>query len=194
MHHLKKFNVYEIINDIVKIHGSRNQIYLIDLEDLDKIKKYNWHSDWNIHTQTFYASSHLPTKNKKQIAIRLHNIIMNHIPNRNIVVDHINGDTVDNRKNNLQIIPHWLNKLKSKKQSSYYGAKTKSIYPGVSYNKKIKDNGYFKEYWVARIQIQNKHITLGHFSYTPEGEAEAAQIYMKKRNQILNEYRVKYIA
>ena len=61
---------------------------LIDLEDVDKVKKYKWCS--NAHG---YAIC-------RELNTSLHRFVMDHYDN---VIDHINRDRLDNRKNNLRI-------------------------------------------------------------------------------------------
>lgn len=77
--------------------------FQIDDDDFDKIKKYNWRAQVMKRTgyDQIYVISHqriAPYKNK---TIYLHRLIMN-CP-EGMVVDHINGDTLDNRKVNLRV-------------------------------------------------------------------------------------------
>jgi len=77
------------------------------------------------------------------------------------VVDHINGDTLDNRKDNLRLCTQGEN---SKNRRAQIGT---SVYKGVGYEKKAGK-------WRARIRDNYKHIFLGYFD-TPEEAAEAYQ-------------------
>lgn len=71
-----------------------NKIFnvLIDLEDVEKCQKYSWQLLGDREKFMYFRNS------KKQL---LHRYIMN-CPD-NMVVDHINHDTLDNRKCNLRI-------------------------------------------------------------------------------------------
>jgi len=96
----------------------------------------------------------------------LHRIIMN--PCRNMVVDHINGDGLDNRKSNLRVCTQAKN-LANKRKNKY----SKSRYKGV-----VKQSNGSK--FVARC----KDIYLGSFV----SEHEAAAAYNKKALELFGEY------
>lgn len=80
----------------------------------------------------------------------LHRLIVGDIP-KGMVVDHINGNTLDNRKNNLRITTRTENNINKHKLSSKN--RTGSI--GVSINKTYG--------FTAQIQVGGKKIHLGSF-------------------------------
>jgi hypothetical protein len=133
---------------------------LIDTEDYQKIMD---NGPWYIkadHHKTYIAHSINETIGTKHTArtVFLHRYLMN--PPKSLQVDHINGETFDNRKCNLRICTHaenQRNKSKSKRNISGY--------KGVSFS---KTSGK----WYARIVKDRKIIYLGQFS-TPE-EAHSA--------------------
>lgn len=111
----------------------------IDNEDVDKIRNYKWNFSNYVYTNI----------NKKHIS--LHRIITNTInePDKyNNLIDHINGDVLDNRKSNLRICSPSEN----------------------AYNRHNKVKGYtsFKSgnkiYYRAYIYKNNKCINLGNFT------------------------------
>ena len=65
---------------------------LIDPEDFEKVSGYRWFA---IKKRGYVVAK----KNSKRIW--LHRLIMN--PPQGLVVDHINGNPLDNRKSNLKI-------------------------------------------------------------------------------------------
>lgn len=71
---------------------SRGIHFKFDLDDWNKVTKHSW---------SVSASGYLVCTYKQQ-TIRLHRMLMN-ADNNGLVVDHINGDKLDNRKNNLRI-------------------------------------------------------------------------------------------
>jgi hypothetical protein len=77
------------------------------------------------------------------------------------IVDHKNGDRLDNRKENLRIANPsqncWNSKLCTKNTSGY---------KGVTYVKKTGK-------WAAQIHLKNKKISLGSF----ESRHDAARMY-----------------
>lgn len=84
-----------------------------------------------------------------------------------LVVDHINGNTFDNRKCNLRIVTpeqNNLNKMPAKSSSSKY--------IGVFWDKN-------KNKWCAKIKVQNKQLFLGYFER--EQDAALARDYATKK-------------
>lgn len=138
---------------IIKL--SRNKEALVDDDDYERLNQLTWNC------------------NSKGYAVRqsyLHNEIIK--APKGLVVDHINGNPLDNRKCNLRIATKSQNKINSKK---YTGNRT-SKYKGVHYNK--RDN-----IWLARIGINRKRIYLGSFKTEKEAALaynEAALIYHKE--------------
>jgi len=117
---------------------------LVDDENYDYLNSLTWHL-----TKDGYASRHLPRPARK--IIFMHNLIF---PTpKGYVIDHINGDKLDNRKENLRICTHrenLLNAPKSKKR------KTTSIYKGVCW---IKSHNR----WGAHICKDGVDIQIGLF-------------------------------
>lgn len=94
-------NNYAVIICISKTFGKFE--ILIDIDDIPKIKKYYWgiKPDGNNKTKFYVQSTY---KNKR---IHLHRYILGLGSfDRSNCVDHINGNTLDNRKQNLRICTH----------------------------------------------------------------------------------------
>ena len=122
----------------------------------------------NIDIRGNYA---IITVNRKHIL--LHRIVMCVVNDRSKIVDHINGNTFDNRKCNLRIVNRNQNVWNRSKQNS----KTTSKYKGVSYRKDISK-------WHSRIKFNYKLIHLGHF----KNEVDAALAYNNKATELFGEY------
>lgn len=121
---------------------------LIDDEDWERIKKYRWFI-WKHHNK-FYVMSTIYNKITKETKnFSLHRLIMN-FP-KNMQINHIDGNGLNNQKNNLRVCTQAENLRNSKKSKN-----NTSGYKGVSYNK------YAKKY-DARIMIDHKQIFLGNF-------------------------------
>ncbi|MGA2324331.1 MAG: AP2 domain-containing protein [Sedimentisphaerales bacterium] len=91
--------------------------------------------------------------------VRLHRLIMN-APD-GILVDHKNGDGLDNRRANLRLATHSQNQCNKRKK-----ANTSSRFSGVYWDKA-------KRKWVARTKYQGKSIWLGVF----DSEIDAARAF-----------------
>ena len=112
---------------------------LIDDEDYPKVSKYIWH----IMALGYINGS---VKNKR---FYLHRFIMNAPSNK--VVDHINGNKLDNRKCNLRLCSIRDNVLNCKISKN-----NKSGTSGVSFR---KDRGKYRSY----IMVNRKQIFLGYY-------------------------------
>jgi len=96
----KEFNEYTIDNNIAYIK-IEDKICLIDSEDLSKINNKHWTLDTN-----GYAIC---------IKTRMHNLILGN-SDKYIVIDHINRNKLDNRKENLRFV----NRSENLKNSDYW--------------------------------------------------------------------------
>lgn len=83
-----------------------------------------------------------------------------------LVVNHINHITTDNKLSNLEIVT-------SRQNSNHKKIKGYSNYSGVTFNKKNKN-------WVSQIKIKGKSKYLGCF----QNELEASNAYQKALNNL----------
>ena len=119
---------------------------IVDDDDFERINKFKWYS----HIGKGYAARGKRKIDGKWKLWYLHWDIIGK-PKDGFVMDHINGNILDNRKENLRIVTPSQNKMNSKK----YKIKTSS-FKGVSWDK-------IKKKWVAQIQVRRKVIHLGRF-------------------------------
>jgi hypothetical protein len=140
-----------------KITLSSGDIVLIDKEDFKEISKYNWY----VAKRGKIKYAEKTTKGKH---IMLHRLIMN--PSTKEDIDHINGNGLDNRKENLRIcnkIENGCNRGKNKNNTSGY--------KGVFFR-----SDCFRNYsWVARLYYKRKLYILGSYKTA----MEAARAYDK---------------
>ena len=101
-----------------------------------------------------------------------HRLIMN--PNKNQLVDHINGNTLDNRTSNLRLCTHAQNIWNQKISKT-----NKSGYKGVHWNKK-------QSVWCAQIKHKgSKTRHLGQF----KNLMDAVRVREEAEKQLFGEFR-----
>jgi len=111
-------------------------------------------------------------KNNKRKNLKIHRLIAIYFidnPNNYQIVDHINGNTLDNSIVNLRWVTISGNCRNRKNQGKYM--------KGVYFNK--RDNKF-----IAQIWIDNKHKNLGYF----DDELEAHEAYMKEYNEVMEKF------
>ena len=136
---------------------TQGKVALVDDEDYKELSKVKWYV--KKYGKTSYAARNTPRKDGKQMTIRMHRVILP--PPVGKEIDHINGDGLDNRRENLRIVSHREN------GQNRHERKT-SKYPGVSWHKS-------RNKWSAQIRISGKLKYLGLF----DDEWDAYKTYMK---------------
>lgn len=151
---------------VIELYNNNNEVVgeaIVDIDCIDIVKSYKWCLDKNGYV-----------KNSKQEY--LHRVIVN---TTNLYVDHINGNTLDNRKNNLRICTNADN-LKHRVNLPINN--TSGIL-GIRYRKD-------RNKWYAEIQSNGEKINLG--SYITKEEAIRARLnaeikYFKEYKSNINE-------
>jgi len=138
---------------------SGQEVY-IDEEDYSFLSKFNWYNNGK-----GYALTSINGK-----VIRMHRLLTN--CDKNQEVDHINGNTLDNRKNNLRVCSHKENSRNVKIPSH-----NTTGYKGVSFNKR-------KNKYRAYIKYNQKQIHLGYFT----DKLQAALSYNEKAIELFGEF------
>lgn len=144
-----------------RIPLTRGKFAIVDPDDFDSLNIYKWFATKN--ASTFYAKRNLyPKKKGKPGSIPMHRQIMN--PPREMLVDHINYNGLDNRKANLRLATRTQNNRHTRRTMNPGSSK----YKGVCWYSREKR-------WAVRIHADGKTIPLGHF----KDEIQAAKTYDK---------------
>ena len=130
-----------------KIINIKGYEVIVSGEDYERVMQHKWHIKCNLKKGGAYFASYVG----KSSIVKLHRFIIN-CP-ENMIVDHINGNVLDNRRSNLRICTKHQNTMNKIVTNT-------SGYKGVSWHKRDKK-------WQAQIKINYVNIHLGLFS-TPE--------------------------
>ena len=133
-------NDYKILDDYAIIFIKKKDLLLevkVDIEDLDNILNIGrWHATQNPRWKG--AGYYMCNRPANKPCIKMHRFIMN-CP-RDKVVDHINHDTLDNRKQNLRVVTQFENNQNQQNNKSGITGVYKRNRPNHKY-----------EYWVGKI-------------------------------------------
>lgn len=142
-----------------EIQLTQGKVAIINDIDYETVAGYSWS-----YTSHGYAATRQKVTNKH---IYMHRLIVK--PGKGLTVDHINGNKLDNRRENLRACPMMLNswnKGKHRDNKSGYKGVYKAHYPE-------KQGWKLKKVYAARIMVNGKAIWLGRHE-TPE---QARDVY-----------------
>ena len=161
----KKYNTYSFCEDGSVIgYTSKEEKFYFDSDDYDIVKEYSW----SISDHGYVVARDNSTKK----LIRLHRLVMGCVEGDSIMIDHINRNRNDNRKENLRI----CNILENAQNRSVMKNNTSGV-PGVTWNKKLSK-------WTAYITVNKKRIHLGTFKQ----KEKAIEIRLKAEKEYFGEF------
>ena len=140
---------------------TQGKFAIVDADDYDRLAKYEWYcqKDGN----TFYAYRSKPAR------LAMHREITK--APKGMLVDHIDGNGLNNRKSNVRVCTRAQNAWNRRPL-----ANCRSRYKGVTEHKTGK--------WQAHITASRKTYHLGSF----DDEAEAALAYDRKAKELFGEF------
>ena len=141
------------------------------LLDVDVFKKYNKTLYIQKDKKTNYYSVYVYEEGKKILSRRIMSVT-----DKNQSVDHINGNTLDNRRRNLRVVSHQENMMNKK----IYKNNVSKI-KGVNLNR--------KGLWVARIQVGTQRIFLG----SSKDKSVAEKLRIEAEKKYFGKYDRKYL-
>lgn len=162
----RKFNEYEIRDDyaIIYINSKKHGLkeVLVDIDSLYKLKElgYRWCVSYSKHINNFYIHGNIYTGGK-HVNCSIQTIILDCYNGE--VIDHVNHDPFDNRKENLRITETKENTKHRKSKNS----NNKSGYRNV-----CCIDGKF----IVQLQVNGKNTKLGSFDDADEAGVFAQQM------------------
>jgi HNH endonuclease len=157
------------------IEANNGYKILVDDEDYDRLCRYNWRAykkHKGMYALARSAAFQRSVGRSPRAMVYLHHMILP--PKDGYLVDHKNGDTLDNRRDNLRYLSSGDS---TKNRGSFSGSSSR--YKGVSWHSRSTTKGLWqiarrsKGQWQAQIQLNKKVHYLGLY----ETEEEAARAY-----------------
>ena len=149
-------NRTEVLPDgTIRMHLTQNKCVIIDSKDYDKVKGKRWYTQKTLNTM--YAYSDGRDKNGNGSMISMHRVLLG--ANSRELVDHIDGNGLNNVQKNIRQCSHFQNQCNRRKSKN-----CTSKHKGVRLC-----SGRVK----AAIQYKRRNIHLGYF----KNEQDAAMAY-----------------
>jgi hypothetical protein len=133
--------------------AKRHGIALVDVADAGTVGAYHWSM----------SSDGYAKRNTKGLTVYLHRFLLGLLPGDGHHVDHVSGDTLDNRRVNLRVATNAQN------HQNLYRC---GPYRGVTWHTEAKR-------WKAQVKLTGKNHHLGYFA-TRDEAAEVAAAYRRE--------------
>lgn len=138
-------------------------------EDYDRLLKIRWQAHWSPLTNSYYVHGSRKVNGKWRMCV-MARLIVGLKPRDKRRVDHINRDTLDNRRSNLRVCSNGQNQMnKGVRKDSKTGLK--GVY--------LRSNGRYR----VCIRANDRRITVGHYATAEEAKtayAKAARQYHRE--------------
>jgi hypothetical protein len=141
--------------EVIELYGGLKAF--IDKEDFERVSKFKWSPSKD--GERIYVKTRHRISPNKYTNFQLHRLVLNAPKGKD--VDHINHNTLDNRKSNLRLCTRGENKINSLKKIT-----NKTGYKGVQLRKEMK--GKSDRVWRAVICKAGKIKNLGQFKSAKE--------------------------
>jgi hypothetical protein len=161
------------LEDYRLIPLTQGQFAIVEASDFDWLNQWDWFARWDRCTKGFYASrSSLPISGRRGL-IHMHRVVLGLEPTDPKRGDHINGNTLDNRRSNLRVATPSQNSMNRRNRAT-----NTTGYKGVSLEAK---NGLYR----ARIGINGSVRFLG---YRATAKAAYEELYVPAARELFGEF------
>lgn len=154
-----------------KIKLTQGKWAIVDDEDFDRLSEFRWQATRGLTTwyakRSYYIKGSSPAKWGIEL---MHRVVIDAKPG--MLVDHINHNGLDNRKENLRACSTSQNQGNRRKSKS-----NKSGYKGVAWHPLVNK-------WEVRIRKDRRQVTIGYFT----NKKAAARAYDEAATRLFGEY------
>lgn len=155
---------------VAKVPLTKGKFAIVDDDDLPRVLEKKWRACWSKTTKSYRAMAHVIDDEGKDRSVFMHRFILS--PDRGDVIDHINHDTLDNRRCNLRVCSQSENLQNARRRCN-----STSGYKGVSWDKT-------RGQWRSYITHNGKFLFLGRFDMV----RDAAKAYDRAAVEFFGDY------
>lgn len=134
-----------------QIFLTRGKFTIVDDEDFEYLNKFKWHllltSSGKMYAKRTIYSKNILSSNRIKKDVLLHRVVINYFGKKDI--DHIDGNGLNNQKNNLRICSHSTNMRNCKTP--------------ITNTSGCKGVCWHNNRWEARMKVNGKNINFGNF-------------------------------
>lgn len=165
-------NEYRQLDDVVEIYMDRKNgevlTAIVDAKGFERIKNLpvKWYGHFDPKMGRFYVVGYLRGTGRGGKKLKLHRVITD--APETAVVDHVNGDTLDNTTRNLRVVSHQGNQRNRTRLQ-------RNNTVGVSNVRYRKDCGK----WQAYLSLSGKFKSLGYYNTVQEAGAAVEEAKKK---------------
>jgi hypothetical protein len=171
------------MKETMEIPLTRGQVAIVDAEDFEWLSQYKWFASWQKSARNYYANTYTEEIVSYGRKIEsMHRLIMK--AKKGEIVDHINGNGLDNRKENLRIVSKRENAINCKMNK----ANTSGVM-GVTFDKN-------RNKWRAFVIIHKKIKNLGRFETFEEAvqaRKDAEKLYYGEFARSIDDPKIEFV-
>lgn len=159
----------------IALRGNRGTgLYtMVDDEDFEFLSQFKWVLSRKGYAET--GRTKLLKRYYPKTRVQMQRLLMRDVVKEGLLVDHINGDKLDNRKENLRLVTMSQSNANRGKINFRYKPDKRSKFIGVSWN---------RNKWRAIICKEGNQEYIGRF----DNEEDAARAYNKRALELFGEY------
>jgi hypothetical protein len=174
-----------MMEDYKFIPLTRGQYAIVDADDYDWLNQWRWNAAI-ADTGNYYAVRRLRTNDGTILSLRMHNLILD--TPKDLVGDHWNGDTLDNRRCNLRAVTRSVNCLNIAGSIDRSGAPeriTDDPPEGLKRPLSVRNTSGFehvfswRNQWIAMFEVNGNRYHLGLYKTAEEANQVCAEAKAK---------------